>query len=228
MTAADPTPDPTKKTVKTPSIPDADIDLKDTAILVNASWLINPGLTLLWLTQPNFKLLVTDYSETLMGRISIGGTRPEFTKKLKIMDAEINKSQTHIKDYLVAKYGSNSASSYFSQFGMVHKHKGYSLPADRNDRSAALAIMLEGITANGFDAMEFGLVYWTDIKTLYDTLLNQAEGIDGSVSSKVGNKNQLKKQVRKALNAIIRLLKANYPDTYKTEMRNWGFQKEKY
>lgn len=38
----------------------------------------------------------------------------------------------------------------------------------------------------------------------------------------------MKKSLTKGLNTIIMALKANYPDTWKTELRNWGFQKEKY
>ena len=40
-------------------------------------------------------------------------------------------------------------------------------------------------------------------------------------------KNKLK-ELNKTLRALINLIKANYPDTYKAELRTWGFQKEKY
>ena len=32
----------------------------------------------------------------------------------------------------------------------------------------------------------------------------------------------------KVLNALVWVLKGNFPDTYKEELRSWGFQKEKY
>jgi hypothetical protein len=35
-------------------------------------------------------------------------------------------------------------------------------------------------------------------------------------------------QVRKTLNALVLLIKANYPDTSAAELRQWGFKKEKY
>ena len=44
----------------------------------------------------------------------------------------------------------------------------------------------------------------------------------------VGVKNLRKATLRKALNALIRMLQANYPDDYKHRIREWGFQKEKY
>ena len=55
-----------------------------------------------------------------------------------------------------------------------------------------------------------------------------ATTVDGSVSKKVGDKNELRKTILKTHNALINVLKANYPDTYKSVIREWGFQKEKY
>jgi hypothetical protein len=227
-TVPDPNAEPTKNPVKTPNIPRADIDLKDAAESVNEAWSNMPAFTLLWLLQSEFELIVTNYGDVLMSRKSTGSTRPEFTVKLKVLDKKINDNLFHIKDYLVAKYGSKTAPSYFSQFGIIHKYNSYNLPKDRNERKAALVLLVAAITTQGFQTMDYGLAYWTAIKTEYDLLLPTAETIDGTVSSKVGNKNELKKQIKKALNAIINLLKANYPDTYKNEMRAWGLQKEKY
>jgi len=52
--------------------------------------------------------------------------------------------------------------------------------------------------------------------------------MDSGVSEKTGNKNVLKKVLTRGLKALVMVLKGNYPDTWKTELRNWGFQKEKY
>ena len=48
------------------------------------------------------------------------------------------------------------------------------------------------------------------------------------MSRQVSAKNQSKVQVRKTLNALVWLIKANHPDTAPAELRKWGFQKEKY
>jgi len=52
--------------------------------------------------------------------------------------------------------------------------------------------------------------------------------MDESVAGKVSEKNVLRDELRKHLFALVNILKGNYPDTYKSEMRVWGFQKEKY
>ncbi len=35
-------------------------------------------------------------------------------------------------------------------------------------------------------------------------------------------------EIKKTLNALIYLVKANYPDNYHTELKQWGFQKDRY
>ena len=60
------------------------------------------------------------------------------------------------------------------------------------------------------------------------SLLTQATATDGTVSIKVSSKNVLKDRVKKTMNCLISVIRGNYPDTYKAELRAWGFQKEKY
>jgi hypothetical protein len=48
------------------------------------------------------------------------------------------------------------------------------------------------------------------------------------IAGQVSANNQSKVQVRKTLNALVWLSKANYSDTAAAELRQWRFQKEKY
>jgi hypothetical protein len=227
---ADITPDPTEKKdpVKTPNIPNADADLRDTAQLVSQSWHDRPGFTLLWITQTDFDHSVSLFKDTLASRLSVGSSRPEFTVKLSITDQKIDTGASRIKDYLIAKYGKVVAKSYYAAFGIVKIRKGYVIPPDRDNRKNSLELILPALTLHGFDDMEYGHDFWTQVQTDFLNDLSKAISIDGNVSTKVGSKENLKKQIRKVLNALINLLKANYPDAYKSEMRSWGFQKEKY
>ena len=113
-------------------------------------------------------------------------------------------------------------------FGIVYIGKNYMMPKDQNSRSAALTLMINAIAVNDFGTKEYGTDFWTDIKARYDVLLTNATTTDSQVASKVGDKNILKKDLKKGLNAVVLAIKANYPDNYKEELRNWGFQKEKY
>lgn len=88
--------------------------------------------------------------------------------------------------------------------------------------------MQKGLIEHGFDGKEYGAAFWTPIQTQYATLLGQATATDGTVSTKVSSKNSLKDTLKKTMNCLISVIKGNYPDTYKAELRAWGFQKEKY
>jgi hypothetical protein len=57
--------------------------------------------------------------------------------------------------------------------------------------------------------------------------MQQAGSTDGSVSLGVSNKNLLRKQIQQIIDSLEHLIIANNPDTYKGELRSWGFQKEK-
>jgi hypothetical protein len=142
-----------------------------------------------------------------------------------MLDKSIDNALVYVKGYLLDKYKKENDKSYYAAFGI---EKGARYPRDQNSRSAALKLTIEAIAANGFGTKEFGTAFWTGIKTQYDALLTTASNTDSTVSTKVGDKNALKVELKKALNSIILVIKGNYPDTYKQELRNWGFQKEKY
>jgi hypothetical protein len=212
----------------TPNIPQADLDFRDASITINNSWHQNSQITLIWINQSDLETLVTNFSTTLMLRKSSGGERPEFTKKLELIDKDIDRDIENVKRYLEEKYGKDSASSYYSQFGIVKEHKIYKLPIDHDDRKAALELLIPALTTHGFQNNTFGLTYWTGVKTKFNDYLAKTVDIDGIVSNKVGDKNLLKKQINKVLNSLIKVIMGNYPDDYKNVLRNWGFQKEKY
>jgi hypothetical protein len=210
------------------TVPIADVDFGTLASNVAAKWNATPSIGLLWTTASEFSNQATAYNTELSIRNQVGGGRPQITKALKIVDAQIDDALTYVKGYIVDKYKKNVASSYYSAFGIEHKNDKYVFPTDRNSRLASLDLMLKGLDDNGFNDKEFGKDFWTNIKTKYEDLISQASSTDGTISSKVSTKNVLKASLKMALNSLIFVIKGNYPKTYKAELRTWGFQKEKY
>lgn len=88
--------------------------------------------------------------------------------------------------------------------------------------------MVGAIKDNGFQDEEYGLKYWETMLSDYDALVKQSTTIDGEISAKVGAKNVSKKDLTDGLRAIAGIIRYNHPKTYKQELRDWGFQKEKY
>jgi hypothetical protein len=218
----------TPKVKKTATIPAADVDFGKVAKDVSAKWMATPTIVLNWITAAEFEATVTEYNIVLDARNQAGSTRPQVTKALEIINAKIDDSIAYVKGYIIDKYKKEAAGSYYAAFGFVFKNKTYALPKDQNSRSTALELMKTAINTHGFGAKEYGTTFWTAVKTEFDNLLDQAKGTDTTVAAKVGDKKVLKATVTKTINAIIAIIKANYPDTYKTELRTWGFHKEKY
>jgi hypothetical protein len=75
---------------------------------------------------------------------------------------------------------------------------------------------------------KYGYDYWNDIHIRYAQAKEEAQAVDGIVSQHVAAKAKHIERIRETLNALILLLKANYPDGSREELRRWGFQKEKY
>lgn len=213
------------KPVKTAAIPQADVDFGNTVKLVSTKWATSSWLTLAYLTSAQFTTKATAFQTTLATRQQSGSTRSQTTQALKMLDKSIDNALVYVKGYLLDKYKKENDKSYYAAFGF---EKGARYPRDQNSRSAALKLTIEAIAANGFGTKEFGTAFWTGIKTQYDALLTTASTTDSTVSTKVGDKNALKAELKRALNSIVFVIKGNYPDTYKQELRNWGFQKEKY
>ncbi len=217
-----------KNVKRTSNIPTKDSDLSDQGQNSATTWANNPQIKLIWITPVQHKANADAYQATLGERMATGGGRKEVTAKLDALDVSIDDAITAVKGYLVYKYEKANAASYYPQFGIEHAGKNYIIPRDRNKRVAALPLTLAAITAHAFTNEKYGAAYWQTTLDSYKALLTQATTVDGSVSKKVGDKNELRKTILKTHNALINVLKANYPDTYKSVIREWGFQKEKY
>ena len=205
--------------------PSADLDFANVAQLVATKWNENPWLTLLHTTPEQFKTKVDAFQTTLSEKIQTKSTRSQTTVALRQLYSAIDDATVYVKIYIVEKYKKENLKSYYAAFGIK---KDGRLPRGKNNRLAALQLTIDAIAANSFDAKEFGTVFWTDLKNQFETQLNKASSTDSIVSNKVGEKNVLKKDLKVVVNAIIHAIKANYPHNFKEELRNWGFQKEKY
>jgi hypothetical protein len=229
-TTPTPDPNPSNPVSKTGNVPRADIDFGNVAKLVSDKWMSMPMLMLLWKTQPVFAGEVMLFNTTVTERKSVGGSRKPLNQQLTTLHDEIDLRTENIKGYLEEKYEKAGAQAYYAQFGIVKQGDSYKLPHDRNERVTALQLMIDGCNTEGFNVpiIAYGASYWTTVKGNYEALVNAVGSIDSNVSGKVGTKNTLKKEIKKTLNALIMVLRGNYPDTWKNELRVWGFQKEKY
>ena len=217
-----------KKPVKKDTVPAADIDLGALVTTVGEKWLANPWLTLLWLTVARFIADAASYNADLAIRLNKGGVRPQTGNALEHLEQQMDSVIAYVKGYILNKYKKGNEKAYYPSFGFVHQGKHYEFPTDRNRRVASLKLMVVAIKENGFKDEEYGEDFWKTMLTNYEALVKESTTLDGEISSKVGAKNVSKNDLTKALRAIAGIIRYNYPDTYKQELRDWGFQKEKY
>lgn len=222
-----PLPEVPKQKVVIGNVPKSDLDLVTTAKAAVEKWKSIPAITLLWTTSSAMEQKVNSYEQLLNERISTGSRRPEITEKLKKLDKEINSGAGFIKNYLKELYGSEDKSHY-SQYGIMKTGSMYKIPVDRDNRVSSISLILEALERDGLNDKTYGKAFWQYIQSQYLPLKQEAATMDESVAGKVSSKNQLRDEIVKHLYALINVIKANYPDTYKSEMRVWGFQKEKY
>jgi hypothetical protein len=191
-------------------------------------WEKTPEITLLWIKFIDFKTLAQDFRDSLEERIQVGSGRQSKTKLLQNLDTALNKAVEELKISILGKFGKEDGKSYYSEFGIIKVNKAFKLPYDRNQRQQAMVTLIQGLEKHQINVAKYPLQFFKDTQTQYDALMSEAKDIDSSVSAEVGTKNELMKKVEKVLNALIWVIKGNYPDTYASELRAWGFQKEKY
>ena len=216
------------KVVKTKSLPAKELELGAIATLASAKWTVSTWLTLLWLTPAQFATLVVNYKAALTLRNISGGTKKGVVQSMKLINKEIDDAMVYVKGYILEIFKKDRAKSMYATFGIQSKDGHYNLPDDIDGRAAALVTLLAAIRDNGLDDKEYGRAFWQDIKARFDALASETTSLSSTISVKVGDKKELKKELLLALNSLIKSIQANYPHTWKEELRAWGFQKERY
>lgn len=208
-------------------VPLSDLDLRDVAMRVAANWK-SSDLKLTWMTCEQFEQHAVDYAVLMDERLALGAGRKPLTEELAQLDKEINSRIANVKHYLADVYPRQKALSFYPEFGIVRVGKAYQLPIDRNERATALERLAAALAKHNLHNQRYGQAYWKNIAGRYQSLMNQAGNTDSKVSERVKDKNHLKHEIKKVLQALILLVQANYPDNWRHVLRQWGYQKEKY
>lgn len=216
-----------KKTI-TVNIPRAESDLISIAKNVAEVWKTKPAFTLVWTTQEKFAGVINSFENSFEKRSDIKGNRSIVSGELKTLNNEINTSLQYVKNYLADTYSKKDAPTHYTRFGIVKQGGVYNLPRDNDDRLYALRNLAKAIDTAEFADQKYGKAYWADLLQRFEQAKTVAERSDAESSQHVGLKNEQKPVIRQTLNSLVLLIKANYPGTWRDELRVWGFHKEKY
>lgn len=213
------------KTIK--AIPDGDTDFLTTAKAVNAAWKLNTKIILIWIEQPEYEVVVGDYEKSLTGRQKTGSKRKGQTFSLKQVNVTIDEGVTEMKTYIEKKYKKKNAQPHFVRFGITKQGTTYKMVVDQDERAKALELMIDAVADDGFGSEEYGTAFWKDIQTKFNDAVAAAKGTDKSVSGSVSIKKESRKQAEKVMKSLRLVIEGNFPDTYKSVLRQWGFLKQR-
>lgn len=210
---------------KVPSIPRREADKLALAKTVLESWTSNSQIVLRWITIAEFEQLVLDFETFLSSKTGETSQRSPYSSRLRELDDTINMCLRYIKNFLENMYGYKQSKAHYAKCGIEKVSGKYCIPTNRQQRVAALQVLLNTITDMGMTG-PYGPEFWQPIVDEYKQLTSQTTTTVKSVSRTVGDKKLTKEQIDKVLNSLIFLIKANYPDKWENELRAWGFLKD--
>jgi hypothetical protein len=208
-------------------VPLNDLDLRDVAMRVSAAWK-SSAFTLAYATPDAFEQNVVDYAVVIDERMNLDASRRPLTGELADLDDAINTHLSNVKAYIAEQFGKERANDYYPEFGIVKVGKTYQFPIDRNERITSIERLVTALTKYGLSNQRYGVNFWKDLQARYVQLIYQAGTTDSQRSARVKDKNELKRDIKQVLQSLVLLVQANYPDTWRSVLRQWGFQKEKY
>ncbi len=217
-----------KKIQHKSNIPTTDINTAALAVRVGAKLADYPDIVLPYMSLSVFQTKADTLLNLVQTRADEQNTRPVLTQNIKEVTEEIKKGIKAIRGYLFEKYEDDKkAVSYYKEFGLEKKGNNWQLPNDQQNMMLALKTIKKGITTHGFGTKKFGTAKFTQLETSYIAIVNSAVSSDGASSMTVSNKEVLKKELKTFMTSIRYMVRAHYPDTYLSVLRDLGFQKEK-
>ena len=222
-----PTTEVVKKTTRKTTIPKAQQDLASVALTV-ADHYSSFGVELSWLSKAQFAQMASDFSTGVKTSLRERAHRQPLSREISDLMKEMNQNLHYVKDAISLKFGRANKTAHYADFGLVHYKKSWRLAVDYTERVNGLESMIDSFNLHGIGNFDHGTLYWQDLYTRFKAAVELAVDTDSTRTVTVGNKNEIQEELRTALNSLIHLIKAEYPKTYKTHLREWGFQKEKY
>lgn len=224
------------KQPSTRNIPQSDKAFSEVFDLAVAEWGRRPQLTLEWTTQPKALAMGTLLRERLRTASAAADAITPQAARLAELDLLIDGSKKegklkYVKKALALQYDDeNDGRPYYGEFGIEKVNSTYTLPHDRAERAEALLKLVKALgnpkhqMADG----KYGKAFWKKIADEYTELQPKAAQATGDRATEVGGKNQYREGTQAVFVALLLLIEANYPTTFKAERRKFGVLKESF
>ena len=213
---------------RTRSLPDGQRELATLALAAATHWQTSALPALMWVSKASFLTQAQTYFDSMATADAADDDRSPQAQRLRELDVLIEQGLGYVKNYLAEDHGKDGARAYYGEFGISKEGSGYRLPNGRPARAAALPKLLAALSSHHYADRKYGTAYWTPLNTEYQALVAGRTRTESKAAGTVGEKNAQEKPLRKVLKALVHLIKAHYPDTAKSVLREFGFQKESY
>jgi len=214
----------TKTSKRASLIPGDDIGMYYNAQSASEIWDKDEELSLAWTTKEEFKANTDAFGEALKSGNEATGKRSPQASELRALDDLMNGNLRFVKHKIEERFLKETISHY-AEFGIV-KERSWVLPTDRQARLLALEPLIAKITEYNFVGENSTAAFWQPIYDRYKVLMSEIRFTKGDVSMQAGEKKVLRVYLKKALNSLVLIIKANYPDTFEAKLRQWGFFRE--
>ena len=218
------------------NVPRSDKAFSEVFDLMMAEWGLRPQLTLEWTTQAKGAALATQLRESLRAARTADDTITPQAARLAELDLLIDGSKEdgklkYVKKALALQYDEeDDGRPYYGEFGIEKIGSTYTLPLDRAERAEALNKLVKALSnaKHGLADGKYGKAFWAPIAKEYNELQPKAAKATGDRATEVGGKNEYRDEAKDIFVAVLLLIQANYPKTYRAERRKFGVLKESF
>jgi hypothetical protein len=175
-----------------------------------------------------YETVLTDYTAAHEKTAEIKADKKKNARKLQDVDARCKGGLRSVKNYLDDIFG-NEKTVHYSSFGILKDNNGgYIFPNSRLEKVYSLKQLIKAFDKYGFTDNRIGTSFWQGLLNEYDEYMPIATALSGEETKVSGIKKVLKPQLREYLTTVKKTIEANNPTTYKSVLREWGYQRETY
>jgi hypothetical protein len=179
--------------------------------------------------HPRFSSLFQHYLETLNDKSGKKVGNRVIRAEMKTNADEMNDGLSRVKKHVGCIVGQTAGYEAYASLGIQHYDKGYVFRDTPADKIADVDLFIRHYANSQYITDMYPVAYFETRLARYKELFNSLISDTGKVSEKVGEKQDLTRELNRAFNSVLALIKCNVPqEQHAAYIRSWGFQKERY
>ena len=207
-------------------IPFGELELATLGLAAADAWETSPLAALLWCEKARLRTLAKAFKASIETADVADDELSPAAARLTELDQLIDTSLKFVRNYLIEAHGSKKAAkAHYDAFGLTAAGL---LRTARPARVEDLTKLVKALKASDYDKSKYGTAYWQALLTEYAPLVATSSAARQGSATETGTKYTQEKPLHQILRALRQHIKTNFPDTYKAELRGFGYLKEGY